>query len=38
VWPWGLAFDALLGLGAVTITTRRLRAPVKRIPRGVRLA
>jgi ABC-type transport system involved in multi-copper enzyme maturation permease subunit len=38
VWPYGLAFDALLGLGAVTITTRRLRTPVKRLPRGMRLA
>jgi ABC-2 type transport system permease protein len=38
VWPYGLAFDALLGLGAVTITTRRLRTPVKRLPRGVRIA
>jgi ABC-type transport system involved in multi-copper enzyme maturation permease subunit len=38
VWPYGLAFDALLGLGAITITTRRLRTPVKRLPRGVRLA
>ena len=38
VWPYGLAFDALLGLGAVTVTTRRLRTPVKRLPRGVRLA
>jgi ABC-type transport system involved in multi-copper enzyme maturation permease subunit len=38
VWPYGLAFDALLGLGAVSITTRRLRTPVKRLPRGVRLA
>jgi ABC-type transport system involved in multi-copper enzyme maturation permease subunit len=38
VWPYGLAFDVLLGLGALTITTRRLRTPVKRLPRGVRLA
>jgi ABC-type transport system involved in multi-copper enzyme maturation permease subunit len=38
VWPYGLAFDALLGLAAVTITTRRLRTPVKRLPRGMRLA
>jgi ABC-type transport system involved in multi-copper enzyme maturation permease subunit len=38
VWPYGLAFDALLGVGAITITTRRLRTPVKRLPRGVRIA
>jgi ABC-2 type transport system permease protein len=38
VWPYGLAFDVLLGVGAVAITIRRLRTPVRRLPRGVRIA
>lgn len=38
VWPWGLAFDALLGLSALSITIRRLRTPSRRLPRGVRVA
>lgn len=38
VWPYGLAFDVLLAVGAVTITIRRLRTPVRRLPRGVRIA
>jgi len=38
VWPWGLAFDALLGVGAVAITIRRLRTPTKKLARGVRVA
>jgi ABC-type transport system involved in multi-copper enzyme maturation permease subunit len=38
VWPWGLGFDLLLGIGAVAITTRRLRAPARRLATGVRIA
>lgn len=38
VWPWGLGFDVLLGAGALVLTARRLRAPVYRLPRGVRIA
>jgi hypothetical protein len=38
VWPWGLAFHALLTVGAVTVTIRRLRAPTRSLPRGVRIA
>lgn len=38
VWPYGLAFDVLLAVGAVAITIRRLRTPVRRLPRGVRIA
>lgn len=38
VWPWGLGFDVLLGLGAVTVTVRRLRTPATRLGRGVRVA
>ncbi|MGQ0845804.1 MAG: ABC transporter permease [Sporichthyaceae bacterium] len=38
VWPWGLAFHALLTVGAVSVTIRRLRAPTGSLPRGVRIA
>lgn len=38
VWPWGLAANVLLGLGAVAVTTRRLRTPSRKIARGVRVA
>lgn len=38
VWPYGLAFDVLLAAGAVWVTVRRLRTPVGRLPRGVRIA
>lgn len=38
VWPYGLAFDVLLAAGAVVVTVRRLRTPVRRLPRGVRIA
>ena len=38
VWPYGLAFDVLLAAGAVVVTVRRLRTPVERLPRGVRIA
>lgn len=38
VWPWGLAFDVLLGAGATVITVRRLRTPVAKLGKGVRIA
>lgn len=38
VWPYGLVFDVLLAGGAVVVTVRRLRTPVRRLPRGVRIA
>jgi ABC-type transport system involved in multi-copper enzyme maturation permease subunit len=38
VWPWGLGFDVLLGVGSVAITIRRLRAPARRLATGVRIA
>jgi ABC-type transport system involved in multi-copper enzyme maturation permease subunit len=38
VWPWGLGFDLLLGVGSVAITIRRLRAPARRLATGVRIA
>jgi ABC-type transport system involved in multi-copper enzyme maturation permease subunit len=38
VWPWGLAFDLALAAGAVALTASRLRTPLHRVPRGVRIA
>lgn len=38
VWPYGLAFDLLLGAGAVWLTARRLRAPSRVLPKGQRVA
>ena len=38
VWPFGLAFDLLLGAGAVWVTARRLHAPSRTLPRGQRVA
>ena len=38
VWPYGLAFDVLLAVGALALTTRRLRTPSTRLPRGQRIA
>ena len=38
VWPWGLAFDTLVGAGAVWLTARRLRTPTRDLPLGQRVA
>jgi len=38
VWPYGLAFDVLVGAGAVWVAARRLRAPSRVLPRGQRVA
>jgi hypothetical protein len=38
VWPYGLAADVAVGIVAVGITTRRLVAPRRRLPRGIRIA
>ncbi|MGH3243820.1 MAG: ABC transporter permease [Spirillospora sp.] len=38
VWPYGLLFDLALAAGAVGVTTARLRTPLHRVPRGVRVA
>jgi ABC-2 type transport system permease protein len=38
IWPWGLGFDVALGVGAAVITVRRLRMPVHKLGRGVRIA
>lgn len=38
VWPYGLAFNILLGIGAIAITARRLQTPMNKLPRGSRIA
>ena len=38
VWPTGLAVNAALGIGALLLTTRRLRTPSRALPRGQRVA
>jgi ABC-2 type transport system permease protein len=38
VWPTGLAVNVLLGVGAMVVTTRRLRTPSRRLPKGQRVA
>jgi ABC-type transport system involved in multi-copper enzyme maturation permease subunit len=38
VWPWGLAFDVLVALGALWLTTRRLATPARKLPKGQRVA
>lgn len=38
VWPTGLAINTLLGVGALVLTTRRLRTPSRTLPRGQRVA
>jgi ABC-type transport system involved in multi-copper enzyme maturation permease subunit len=37
VWPYGLGFDLILGGFMLYVTTRRLRTPRIRLPRGVRV-
>ncbi|TYB48522.1 ABC transporter permease [Actinomadura chibensis] len=38
VWPYGLLFDLALAAGALRLTAARLRTPLYRVPRGVRVA
>jgi ABC-2 type transport system permease protein len=38
VWPTGLVIDGIIALGAVIITSRRLRTPTYRLARGQRIA
>jgi ABC-2 type transport system permease protein len=38
VWPFGLAFDVLLAVGALWLATRRLRTPTDRLAKGQRIA
>lgn len=38
VWPWGLAVNAFLGSAATVLAVRRLRTPIRTLPRGTRVA
>ncbi|NYI59226.1 ABC transporter permease [Cellulomonas soli] len=38
VWPWGLAFNLLLGAGGFAVAVRRLTVPQRVLPRGTRVA
>jgi ABC-2 type transport system permease protein len=38
VWPTGLAVNALLGVAALVLTSRRLRTPTRNLPKGQRVA
>lgn len=38
VWPWGLAFNLLLGAAGVLLAVRRLTIPQATLPRGTRVA
>jgi len=38
VWPYGLAANLALGVGALALTTRRLRTPYAKLPKAVRVA
>jgi hypothetical protein len=38
VWPFGVGFSVLVGAAALAVTTRRLRTPTYRLPRGTRVA
>lgn len=38
VWPTGLAVNVVLGVGALVLTTRRLRTPSRNLPKGQRVA
>ncbi len=38
VWPYGLSFLVLVGVGAMAVARARLRTPVRRLPNGTRIA
>jgi ABC-type transport system involved in multi-copper enzyme maturation permease subunit len=38
VWPYGFAFLGLLGAGSTWVAIRRLRTPIRKLPRGTRIA
>jgi ABC-type transport system involved in multi-copper enzyme maturation permease subunit len=38
VWPYGLGFNVLLGIGAIAITANRLRTPTAKLPPATRIA
>jgi ABC-2 type transport system permease protein len=38
VWPYGFVFLGLIGAGSTSVAVRRLRTPIRRLPRGTRIA
>jgi ABC-2 type transport system permease protein len=38
VWPYGLGFNLLLGIGSIAIVQKRLRTPTDRLPPATRIA
>lgn len=38
VWPYGFVFLGLIGAGSTWVGVRRLRTPIRRLPRGTRIA
>jgi ABC-type transport system involved in multi-copper enzyme maturation permease subunit len=38
VWPYGFAFLGLIGAGSTWVAVRRLRTPIRKLPRGTRIA
>jgi hypothetical protein len=37
-WPWGLGLNLLLGAAGALVSVRRLRTPMRSLPRGTRVA
>jgi len=38
VWPYGFVFLGLIGAGSTWVAVRRVRTPVRKLPRGTRIA
>ena len=38
VWPYGLGFLLVSGVGAALVAERRVRTPIRRLPNGTRIA
>ncbi len=38
VWPYGFAFLGLIGAASTWVAVRRLRTPIRKLPRGTRIA
>ena len=38
VWPYGFVFLGLIGAGSTWLAVRRLRTPIRKLPRGTRIA
>ena len=38
VWPYGFVFLGLIGGASTWVAVRRLRTPIRKLPRGTRIA